>query len=328
MKYEGLVESLDIDSALEGTDRYTYIGSFYDKNVSSRASVFHCRVCAEDEVLFGNALFWTRKRDFLRGQLFCGCAKKIRWTKSQAEIKSERACEESGTVFRGIIEPYVGAQGRCNLFCGVCNHEWTSNLSNLWTLKRGCPSCRNMKFIAAGNMGVRKPDEIVVKAFMDTGFYPEGTNFTRIDRKARSNLNNYWRVYCPLCDSTSEAQQGHIFRGNVRCDCSRLNQKEGYILFLKEGDDVVFLKFGISKDSYKRLITHQYNTKYTVEIFAVFKYESSADCKAAERECLDDLVCGVVDKEMMTSGWTETTYTYNLDKILSIFSKHRGIRIL
>lgn len=328
MKYEGSVDDLRKDNALVNRGQYTYVGSFSNKLLSPvTLFVFHCSICAKDEELFGNALFWTRKADYVRGQTFCGCGKKVIWTLEQATIKSERAAKEAGSVFKGIILPYKGGESRCNLYCNTCQHSWTSKLSNLWALKRGCPSCRNLKFTKAGTEAAIRADEDVIRDFMNSGFYHVNTKFVKTNRKAKNNGNNYWKLYCPLCDSTFEAQQGHILKGNVRCDCSPLNCKETYIIFLKDGEDIVGLKFGISKDSYKRLITHQYHTRYETEMFAIFKYKDSYSCKSAERECINSLVCGIIDKELFNPGWTETTYTYNLDRIISIFKQYGGVRI-
>lgn len=330
MKYEGTLDEIHKDSALPNRDQYTYIGSVPELTKDYRAKfVFHCSECAKDEELFGNALFWSRKSDFTRGQLFCGCGKKVIWNLEQAIVKCERAAKEAGHIFHGIIQPFIGGKSRCRLQCNICQYSWTSALSNLWVLKRGCRSCRDTKSLAAAREVQKKPDDLVIKSFMATGRYHEDTVFTKIDRKAKNSRNNYWSVYCPVCNATVECQQGHLLNVNATtpCECSELNKKESYISLIKDGDMVVALKFGISRDSYKRLRTHQYNTTYDVEMFDVFRYEDSQSCNAAEQECLDTLICGVVGRDIFKHGWTETTHPYNLDKIIAIFKKHGGVSL-
>jgi hypothetical protein len=326
MKYEGSITELRHDNELSDKGQYKYVGSFQEKGVV-RIFIFLCTVCEKDKELFGDGLFWTRKQDFKNNQLFCGCAKKVTWTLEQSETKSIRAASEAGNTFEGIIEPYIGGSSRCNLSCAVCNHKWTSKLSNLWALKRGCPSCRTIKFLTAAKFANLKPDSIITKSFMETGAYHPHTIFTKIDRKAKNSKTNYWSVYCPICEETSECQQGHLLKGSISCGCSMHNQMESYINLVKDGDEVVAIKFGISKDSHKRLVSHNYNTTYNVEMLSIFKYDKSIDCKAAERECLDTLACGIIEKEMFHGGWTETTYPYNIDVVSRIFKKFGGVRI-
>jgi len=329
MKYEGSVESLKQDNVLIGTGTYTYIGSFLDPTPGSRTKfIFHCSICAKDKELFGNSLFWTQKSDFHRGQIFCGCSNSVKWTQDQATVKSERAAREAGHIFQGIIQPFAGGISRCNLYCPKCEHSWTSKLSNLWTLKRGCPKCRSIKGLAAATASNKKSDDVVIKAFMATGRYHKYTTFVKIERKAKNSKNNYWRLYCPVCDKIAECQQGHLLSGTTPCDCSVLNKKESYINLLKDGEDIVAIKFGISKNSTKRLANYRYNTTYAVEMFCVFRYEDSTACLAAEQDCKNNLVCGVVSREVFKDGWTETTYPYNLDKVIYTFEKYGGVRVV
>lgn len=328
MKYDGPKDVLKQDHALPSQNQYTYIGSVLETEKGSKTKfIFHCNECAKDPELFGDSLFWTRKSDFQRGQLFCGCGKKAIWTLEQATVKSIRAATEAGHVFHSIISPYSGGQSRCNLSCPKCNHTWTSKLSNLWSLKRGCPSCRSIKGLSAAIEAWRKPDDVIIKSFMETGSYHPDTIFVKIERKAKNSRNNYWSIFCPVCEKTAECQQGHLQKGNTPCGCSLMHQKETYINFVKDDNEVIAIKFGISKDSRKRLVTHNYNTPYEIEMFGIFKYEESFDCKAAERACKEELVCGVIEKEMFVGGWTETTYPYNLDRVISIFESYGGIRV-
>lgn len=44
----------------------------------------------------------------------------------------------------------------------------------------------------------------------------------------------------------------------------------------------------------------------------------------AERECLQELECGVVLKRDMPDGYTETTWYYNLEKIIQIYERNGG----
>ena len=47
-------------------------------------------------------------------------------------------------------------------------------------------------------------------------------------------------------------------------------------------------------------------------------------CNRAETECMELLECGILTREQLLEGWTETTYIENYPKILSIFEKFQG----
>lgn len=57
------------------------------------------------------------------------------------------------------------------------------------------------------------------------------------------------------------------------------------------------------------------------------KRESIFNLEQAERECKEQLECGVVLKRDMPDGWTETTYVYNLEKIVEIYERNGGVKV-
>jgi hypothetical protein len=88
---------------------------------------------------------------------------------------------------------------------------------------------------------------------------------------------------------------------------------------------VVGVKFGICRDIKSRLKSLSRTTSCDIELYKAYKFKTVVDCKAAERECKSTLVCGVIDRELMKDGWTETTYTYNIEKIMEIYEKYGGV---
>ena len=57
----------------------------------------------------------------------------------------------------------------------------------------------------------------------------------------------------------------------------------------------------------------------------MYTFPTAQQCKAAERECKKELICGVVSKTDMLDGWTETTCTSNLARVKSIYEKNGGV---
>ena len=84
---------------------------------------------------------------------------------------------------------------------------------------------------------------------------------------------------------------------------------------------------GIANKSEVRLLNQNSCCIYEVENFGVWEFETKKSCLAAERECKQTLECGVLTKEEMPDGFTESTWAFNLDKIISIYEKHGGKRI-
>lgn len=52
-----------------------------------------------------------------------------------------------------------------------------------------------------------------------------------------------------------------------------------------------------------------------------------AACKKAERECKKELETGVVLKRDMPDGWTETTWSYNIGKVVDIYKRNGGLLV-
>ena len=90
---------------------------------------------------------------------------------------------------------------------------------------------------------------------------------------------------------------------------------------------VLAIKFGKTKSLKRR--QREQNTKciYIVNTHCEYKFSNKSDCFKAERECLQELECGVLSREEMPDGYTETTWPFNLDKIIEIYERNGGIKI-
>ena len=93
-----------------------------------------------------------------------------------------------------------------------------------------------------------------------------------------------------------------------------------------DGGYAVAIKFGISNNSTQRLKQQQCKCTYGITKHSVYKFPDVSSCKKAERECKMELECGVLLKYDMPDGYTETTWVYNLEKIIEIYERNGGIR--
>jgi hypothetical protein len=328
--YKGAIEDLKSDG-LTGKMFYEYnihkVVGYYVKNSKKRIYVVRCNVCKDSPDIYGEALFETSLNNLLDGQPSCGCARTTKWKEQEYTTRCVKESMSQGVEFKGWAEPFKGVLTKCLLSCNK-HGDWKScNISNFTVLHRSCPKCADEKRALAGSIANTKPDEFYIDSFRATGSYHPDSRFAKIQRKAKNSRNQYWEVYCPICCEYAECQQGHLLKGKTCCGCSFHNQTEAYINIVKDGGLEIALKFGISKDSKSRMETHNYNTSYHLDMFGIFKFTDTLNCKAAERECKQNLVCGIIGRELFSSGWTETTYTYNLDIIVSIFEKYGGVRV-
>lgn len=105
-----------------------------------------------------------------------------------------------------------------------------------------------------------------------------------------------------------------------------MRQKEAYINLIIDAIPVA-VKFGVAVNSLARAKHQNSKSIYEIQHHARYRFTDVYSCKKAERECLQELECSVVSKEDMPDGYTETTWLYNLDKIIEIYERNGGIKI-
>ena len=84
------------------------------------------------------------------------------------------------------------------------------------------------------------------------------------------------------------------------------------------------LKFGISTNSQTRNKTLNKNKDYTINLSAVYEFDSVGDCRNAEKYCKNNLPCSIFSREALPDGYTETTYAHYYDNITKIYEKFGG----
>lgn len=97
------------------------------------------------------------------------------------------------------------------------------------------------------------------------------------------------------------------------------NCKEGYILRRKNEN---IIKFGISQDHVLRLKRRRDLENW--ELLRFYRFKDAVSCREAERMIKSSMECGVISKDLMYDGRTETTHLANLEKVMTIFEKFGG----
>lgn len=125
-------------------------------------------------------------------------------------------------------------------------------------------------------------------------------------------------IGCPIHGQFTQQANSHL-QGQGCPSCSVYGYdtcKPAALYVLKLGDD--FLKFGISNDFNRRFRELRKHCNYVVEVLYVFNYNTGSEAKLVEDRIKNTLKqLGVLSKNEISNGFTETTYLENLEIILN-----------
>lgn len=141
--------------------------------------------------------------------------------------------------------------------------------------------------------------------------------------------NTKIKVMCDLHGETSSRLYNNLKNASNPCPVCAIggSQIYAYVNTILQESLPIAIKFGITGNFNHRLRTQNYANLLEMESLVVFQFPSREDSFAAELECKKTLFCGVVDKNLMIDGHTETTYIHNLDKITDVYKKHGGVKV-
>lgn len=279
-----------------------------------------CSKCALDNELFGQGYFKSRKADIVRGKTPCGC-KRHNWNYNQYVILCTRKAKELGYTFLGFKGDLESNKTKIKMFCQKHGEWGTGNINSLISNNIGCPLCKADAISEAKT----KPDDVMIDSFFSSKQFHPDTKFWRSGRENLKGRRSYWHVLCPECGEEGASTSGSLQQGKRPCACSKQRQKDGYINFVVDGETLVAIKFGIANSSDRRIKEQIRNNTLSIINKFVYLFPSVTSCKKAERECKQELQCGILSLVEMPDGYTETTWVYNLDKIIEIYERNGGI---
>jgi len=288
---------------------------------SSKYYILKCQECSKDPELFGEGYFRSMKGDLLQGHLPCGCATARRWTKDQYITLCLRKARDVGVGFLGFSGDWSGKSTRVELECPIHGAWDTTNINNLLNFGTSCPEC---KFEMLANIAT-KPDSELIESFFNSGSFHPSTLFSRSKRLTKEGFKSYWYVECPDCGETGESRGADLQQGKRPCACSPSRQQTAYVhQVCDENGLVVALKFGIALNPKRRMVEQTRKSIYNLQEYKIYDFPTVHSCKKAERECKQNLKCGVLSKDEMGDGYTETAPTNQEQEIIQIFEKNGG----
>jgi hypothetical protein len=284
-----------------------------------------CTICAKDPELFGEGYFSSTKSHLSNGKYPCGCSSLPKLNREQTLLKLNRFLKDSTYKFIRVIEEWKATRTRIVCSCEVHGEQPDQSLMDVLA-GRKCRECR----VSATTKANTVSDDIHIPNFMSTGAYHPDSKFWRSERKTphkkyREGTSVHWWVYCGECNSTVETLFTTLKMGGLSCECSSYNQKFSYIHLIKDLDIEIALKFGISNDVHRRFKGQQNATLLNLENVGVWEFEDSSSCKSAERFLKNTIPCGIVSKELLPDGHSETTYLNKIDTIIKVFEDYGGV---
>lgn len=290
------------------------------KCVGSRLYLVHCCVCEQDKELFKEGLFTCLFSDLRRGQIPCGCSVKTVWTEEQQRIRAHRLSEANNFKFKGWVGEFKFNKTYCVFECPVHGDWNTTTIGGAFKTKSGCPACFRDR-VGKANI---KPDLDMVEGFFNSGAFPMNTSFSRSPKLNKKGYPDYWYVECPICCTVNESLAHCLKSGKLPCACSNHSQQQGYINLIYDGDTPIAIKFGIARETIKRIEKQNKMSVYSVCNYAVWKFDSVRSCKDAEKEIKMSVERGILLKRDFKDGYSETTHLFNLERVSLIFEKYGG----
>lgn len=299
---------------------------FKHTNRGTKRYVVKCGICSEDPELFQEGLFFCEKYNLKQGKLPCGCSKRPNWNVEQQVVRCVRAAEAKGLEFIGFKggEYLTANKTRVLLKCPIHGIRDSTSVSMLTIEGNGCSMCGDNSCALSKII----PDDEKIQSFFKTRAFHPDTTFKNAGKKSKPGQKSYyyWEVYCPNCENTYESTSYALKAGFRGCACV-YNQKLGYINIVYDGDLPIALKFGITSSLGKRLVQQNYWSRFKVENLYLYEFKDKYSCLNAENDCKLVMNCGILSREDMSDGYTETTELFNLEKILEIYAKHGGVRV-
>lgn len=288
-----------------------------------RYYILECSVCSLDPELFGDGYFRSKKGNLLQGNIPCGCAHNPNWSVRQYEGKAIRKAGELGYNFLSFYGDWKNRYTRLSLACDLHGNWNTTTFNNFFHHEEACPECGK-----ESTTQIRRfSNEKMAQMCLSSGLFHPDTEFYR-NTEVGFAAGPDWKVYCPECDTVAHSFMSNLVKGHRPCICTPMRQKEAYINLVMDKDrNIICIKLGIAVDSERRAKEQNKASKYTIQNYLTFVFPDVESTKLAERVCKRTLECGVVDRDLMADGFTETTTIGNIGKIIEIYENHGGILI-
>nr|DAY73649.1 MAG TPA: hypothetical protein [Caudoviricetes sp.] len=275
-----------------------------------------CPICSEDEFVKAGlctGIFESHASLLKKGLCRCRCSDFPSYTEEQQDYRTKLKCEEFGYTF-------IERKGKFAIYScpehGIRTVDWQNLMQG-----HKCNECANKTRWDGRRKAweeYKKECEDAVEDEIDIIGYVEPWN------------GCYTKLIC-VCAEHGEWRTTSIttrIRNLVSCPaCAGRNQRQAYINTVFDGSSPVAYKLGIARDSDMRLKGQNRLNKLQMKRATLYEFPSPQLCRGAEDTCKKVLECGIVSKQDMPDGWTETVALTDYDKVVSIYESFGGVRV-
>lgn len=270
------------------------------------AAEYKCKEDKLDIICSIHGLFSQRAGAHIRGQ---GCPKCFGREKSSTVKFIAKARSIHGDRYSYNDVNYVNDRVKVKILCschGSFEQSPTHHLQG-----KGCKKCSRQH--------TPTTEEFILRA---NDVHGNKYDYSMVEYKnAHSKIN----IKCKMHGYFNQSANSHI-RG-IGCPlCSGRKMKYAYLHAIENDNTAVAVKFGIASNPSRRLKEQARLSIFDLNSICNFKFISNKNCAMAELECKRTLETGVLTKREMPDGYTETTYAYNVEKIIEIYEKYGGVR--
>ena len=194
---------------------------------------------------------------------------------------------------------------------GVCNGKFYSRGCQL---KQGSISCR-----CATNYHYTE-DQITYRVKKEV----EREGYVWVDWITKPSSIGKFKYLCLVHGEQIGSARNLLSLGQGCPQCAGHSQQQLYVNVVKDNGIIVALKFGISKDSDRRLNGQNSRNLFFMERICLYDFSTVKQCRAAERAIKKKLKTGILTARELKDGYTETVSVSDLENLQKIITQYGG----
>ena len=316
-----------------------------------------CEAVAKEGIA---VLGWVGEWKGNNTRLLCKCEKHGEWDTTTIRgfkaYKSCRGCKVDKSKEKSInkiednvhIKDFIDTRSFLvgTIFTRNNNRVTTKGYHSYWDVV--CPVCSNDEYVKVGlcsgvftaYISTLKQGQVPCRCTTNYRYTKEQWEY-RLTKKCRENGHEFkgWKgvkwgaihkfIYiCPHHGEQTITPKKYISQGQGCPECKGKNQQKCYINLVEDNNNTpLALKIGIAKDPDVRIIGQNNKNLFQMSQMSVYEFPTVQDCKDAEKACLTELKCGILNERELKDGHTETTSILNYDKVVSIYERFGGVKV-
>ena len=194
---------------------------------------------------------------------------------------------------------------------GVCDGKFYTTLTNLKHGHLPCRCTKSYRYTA---------EQITYKVRKEI----EKKGYVWVDWITKPSSIGKFKYLCLVHGEQIGSARNLLSLGRGCPQCAGHSQQQLYINIVKDNDIIVALKFGITKDSDRRLNSQNSRNLFFMGCICLYDFSTVKQCKAAERAIKKKLKTGILTARELKDGHTETVSVSDLENLQKIIIQYGG----